>query len=390
MKIGQISNMVFTYYDMSRYAACELYDALKEPDLEIVFIQDVVGFIVCNQAIFLTKERIMESIMDYPIICWTKKLYVYWMPSLCVVKHLNSLYRLYHRHSYTEITLSLWKTHHHLLPCSGIMLPNDIYFVINRDSKVIMFHLGCLFVFFFLCRFVFFSWMCLSGPFNCEDRCQTNDIGHLDTCGYEVKKDVSRTHTLRLSKCRQGLIFHRLHPVARLTNIDFEAGWRDGRASVTWPMCICPSVYITYICMNWCVYRYVWISLLDSKNIRIFSFFTLLLDIEYQPYKRREKIIYMLLPSAYMILPVFIAFIICFYCLYVSMLCQKWRNKTEKSNHWLTLIPAWIKNHLHSKVWDGIFLSIPNLQRVHRGDLGMDKWFHLTLYNGFNYLSMLG
>ena len=35
-------------------------------------------------------------------------------------------------------------------------------------------------------------------------------------------------------------------------------------------------------------------------------------------------------------------------------------------------------------------LSIPKLQRLHRWSLGMDKQFHPTLYNGCNYLSMLG
>ena len=36
------------------------------------------------------------------------------------------------------------------------------------------------------------------------------------------------------------------------------------------------------------------------------------------------------------------------------------------------------------------YLSIPKLQRLHRWSLGMDKWFHPILYNGCNYLSMLG
>ena len=31
----------------------------------------------------------------------------------------------------------------------------------------------------------------------------------------------------------------------------------------------------------------------------------------------------------------------------------------------------------------------PTLQRLHRWNLGMHEWFHLTLYNGCNYLSML-
>ena len=35
-------------------------------------------------------------------------------------------------------------------------------------------------------------------------------------------------------------------------------------------------------------------------------------------------------------------------------------------------------------------LSIPKLQRYIRGGLGMDWWFHFTLYNGSDYLSVLG
>ena len=35
------------------------------------------------------------------------------------------------------------------------------------------------------------------------------------------------------------------------------------------------------------------------------------------------------------------------------------------------------------------YLSIPKLQRCSRWSLGMDKWFHPTLYNGCNYLSIL-
>ena len=37
-----------------------------------------------------------------------------------------------------------------------------------------------------------------------------------------------------------------------------------------------------------------------------------------------------------------------------------------------------------------IYLSIPKLQRLHPWSLGMEKWFHPTLYNGCNYLSVLG
>ena len=36
------------------------------------------------------------------------------------------------------------------------------------------------------------------------------------------------------------------------------------------------------------------------------------------------------------------------------------------------------------------YLSIPKLQRYNRWSLWMDKWFHPTLYQACNYLSMLG
>ena len=36
------------------------------------------------------------------------------------------------------------------------------------------------------------------------------------------------------------------------------------------------------------------------------------------------------------------------------------------------------------------YLSIPKLQRLHRWSLGMDKYFHPILYNGCDYISMLG
>ena len=36
------------------------------------------------------------------------------------------------------------------------------------------------------------------------------------------------------------------------------------------------------------------------------------------------------------------------------------------------------------------YLSFPKLQRCNRWSLGMDKWFHPTLYQACDYLSMLG
>ena len=55
-----------------------------------------------------------------------------------------------------------------------------------------------------------------------------------------------------------------------------------------------------------------------------------------------------------------------------------------------TLIPTWISNHITSKDLEENYLSIPKLQLCNRWSLGMDKWFHPTLYNGCYYLSMLG
>ena len=60
--------------------------------------------------------------------------------------------------------------------------------------------------------------------------------------------------------------------------------------------------------------------------------------------------------------------------------------------HGLTSIPAWLINHMLSKMWDEMTYPFPNFNggRFHRWSLGMDKSFHPTHYNGCNYLSMLG
>ena len=52
--------------------------------------------------------------------------------------------------------------------------------------------------------------------------------------------------------------------------------------------------------------------------------------------------------------------------------------------HGLTLIPVWISNHMPSNVWDEITCLFPNFSG------SMDKLFHLTFWNGCNYLSMAG
>ena len=123
----------------------------------------------------------------------------------------------------------------------------------------------------------------------------------LRVCVYNVHGRVSE---LRLSRC----------PV--LLSVDGEAGWRDGCAAVTWTMCIRPRVYITYMCMNVCVYRCVCIKLLNFTKICIFSFwyYYLILNINHIS---DENIIYMCLPSIYMILPVFY----CFYYMFLLFVC---------------------------------------------------------------------
>ena len=45
---------------------------------------------------------------------------------------------------------------------------------------------------------------------------------------------------------------------------------------------------------------------------------------------------------------------------------------------------------MYINVWQEITYTNPNLQRPHCWSLRMDKWFILTLYDGFNYSFMLG
>ena len=52
--------------------------------------------------------------------------------------------------------------------------------------------------------------------------------------------------------------------------------------------------------------------------------------------------------------------------------------------HGLTLVPAWISNCFHYKVWDEITYPFLNF------NVTMDKKFHPTLYRACDYLSMLG
>ena len=57
--------------------------------------------------------------------------------------------------------------------------------------------------------------------------------------------------------------------------------------------------------------------------------------------------------------------------------------------HGLTLIPAWISHHMPSKMWDEITYPLTNFNGA-----TVEVWsgwvIYPTLYNGYNYLSMLG
>ena len=93
-----------------------------------------------------------------------------------------------------------------------------------------------------------------------------------------------------------------------------------------------------------------------------------------------------------------------FYNHHVSILAYRQQIMTDVPNYWLciktfvplvpkplhveglTLIPAWINNHLRYTVWDEITYPFPNFNGCNRWSLGMDKEFHPTLYNGYNYL----
>ena len=57
---------------------------------------------------------------------------------------------------------------------------------------------------------------------------------------------------------------------------------------------------------------------------------------------------------------------------------------------WIHFNPSMDKPYLPQINVEWNYLYIPKLQWLHRWSLGMDKWFHPTLYNGRNYLSMLG
>ena len=66
--------------------------------------------------------------------------------------------------------------------------------------------------------------------------------------------------------------------------------------------------------------------------------------------------------------------------------CYEFMVGTTSADALSTLIIAWMSNHMPSKVCDEITYSFPNFN----GSLGIDKWFHTILYDGCNYLSMLG
>ena len=60
------------------------------------------------------------------------------------------------------------------------------------------------------------------------------------------------------------------------------------------------------------------------------------------------------------------------------------------SYHGLTLIPAWIINYMSCESIHSQTSTVEKHQRLHNWSLGIDKQFHLRLYNGCYNLTMLG
>ena len=54
---------------------------------------------------------------------------------------------------------------------------------------------------------------------------------------------------------------------------------------------------------------------------------------------------------------------------------------------WVNLIPAWISNHMPNKVWNEILMH-SETSTLDRWCLRMNNWFHPTLYNQCNHISM--
>ena len=102
-------------------------------------------------------------------------------------------------------------------------------------------------------------------------------------------------------------------------------------------LCTYVRVYIyiyTYIYMHAfaCLLTRMHLITKFHKDICILFFYYYLI-LNTNPISE-EKIIYMCLPSVYTISHVFYSFLFCVFlyvCMYVSMLCQKWRNKTFNS-----------------------------------------------------------
>ena len=72
-----------------------------------------------------------------------------------------------------------------------------------------------------------------------------------------------------------------------------------------------------------------------------------------------------------------------------------WRIYAALGGDVLSLIPAWISNHMPTKVWDETSYLIPNFNGCtvflfsYFLGVGMENWFHIIFHNGCNYLSML-
>ena len=81
-----------------------------------------------------------------------------------------------------------------------------------------------------------------------------------------------------------------------------------------------------------------------------------------------------------------IVYLICDFILHLSFQNLNLKNisKGPFYQHGLTLIPAWISDYIHYKVWVEITYPFPNC------GLWMDNKFHPTLYWARDNLSILG
>ena len=67
---------------------------------------------------------------------------------------------------------------------------------------------------------------------------------------------------------------------------------------------------------------------------------------------------------------------------------KHWHFLGPFNTHGLTVIPAWIGKHMPREMWYEITYPFPNFNGC-AVEVGNDKWFHPTLFDGCNWLTML-